>query len=105
MKGTRYNQIVLPVRDFAMIAIEPARQDALRTSAATLRRTADNELPLELDQRILDLMERKESLAADEKAELMAWVGFTQQRSVDKLSAELALNRLMGAFPELASEA
>ena len=65
-----------------MVAIEPVRHEALRSSVATLRRTADYELPAELDRRLLDLMERKESLAAGEKAELLAWVGFTQQRIV-----------------------
>jgi len=83
---------------------EPLRQDALKTSATMLRRTAGYMLPPELDRRILDLMERKESLTTDEKAELLAWVGFTQQRSIDKLSAQLALERLAGAFPELAEQ-
>jgi hypothetical protein len=87
-----------------MVAIEPVRHEALRSSVATLRRTADYELPAELDRRLLDLMERKESLAAGEKAELLAWVGFTQQRSIEKLGAASALKRLLSAFPELAEE-
>jgi hypothetical protein len=35
----------------------------------------------------------------------MAWVAFTQQRSVEELEAEVALGRLAAAFPELASPA
>ena len=85
-----------------MTFTEPRRQDALKTSVTMLRRTAGYVLPPELDRRILDLTERKETLTPEEKAELLAWVSFTQQRSLDKLSAELALDRLNGAFPELA---
>jgi hypothetical protein len=59
-------------------------------------------LPAELDRRLLDLGERQDALTADERAELLAWVAFTQQRSADKLRAELALRRLTAAFPELA---
>ncbi|MFO0847092.1 MAG: hypothetical protein U0871_00840 [Gemmataceae bacterium] len=81
---------------------EPARHDALTASAAALRRFADYTLPPELDRRVLDLGERKDSLTADERAELMAWVAFTQQRSAEKLRAEVALRRLAAAFPELA---
>jgi hypothetical protein len=36
-----------------------------------------------------------------EHAELMAWVTFTQQRTIEKLQAELALQKLSDAFPEL----
>jgi hypothetical protein len=45
--------------------------------------------------------ERKEFLTPAEHAELMAWVTFTQQRTIEKLQAELALQRLLEAFPEL----
>ena len=41
-------------------------------------------------------------LTADERAELLAWVTFTQQRSVEKLEAEVALRRLTDVFPEIA---
>jgi hypothetical protein len=90
--------------DTTMIAVEPMRQDALATTLASLRRTAGYELPPELDLRLLGLMERKETLAAEEKAELSAWIGFTQERTLDKLGAEVALHRLKCAFPELVEE-
>lgn len=81
--------------------LEPVRQDAIRSSATTLARWATYVLPAELDRRILDLSERKESLSATEHAELLAWVQFTQQRSLDQLKAESALQRLQQAFPDM----
>ena len=77
--------------------------DALRSSAEALRRLADYSLPPELDHRILDLGERKETLTPDERAELLAWVAFTQQRSVETAEARVALRRLAAVFPELAN--
>ena len=80
---------------------EPAQRAALATSASTLRRLAAYELPPALDRRILALGERKESLTPDEQAELLAWVEFTQQRSLEKWEAEVALRRLADVFPDL----
>jgi len=85
----------------ATAPMEPVWQAALTSSAAALRRIADYRLPPELDRRVLDLGERKESLTADERAELLAWVTFTQQRSVEKLEAEVALRRLSAICPEV----
>ena len=81
--------------------VEPARQAALSSSMATLRRVAGYTLPPALDHRLLELGERKDELTQDERAELLAWVAFTQQRSAEKLEAEVALQRLAAAFPEL----
>ena len=89
----------------ATAPLEPAWREALASSVAALRKSAGYTLPPELDRRVLELGERKESLTADERAELMAWVAFTQQRSVDRLEAQVALNRLATAFPELANPA
>ncbi|MBA4063546.1 MAG: hypothetical protein C0501_07490 [Isosphaera sp.] len=58
-----------------------------------------------LDRRILDLGERKEFLTPAEHAELLAWVAFTQQRSLEKLEAERALRRLLAVCPELGGPA
>ena len=85
-------------------AIEPPMNKAIQTSATALRRMAGYTLPSELDQRILDLAERKEALTADERAELLAWVTFTQQRTLEKNEAQLALSQLTNAFPDLASQ-
>ncbi|MBP3960413.1 hypothetical protein J8F10_34740 [Gemmata sp. G18] len=80
---------------------EPAWQAALVSSAVALRRIAGYTLPAELDRRVLELGERKESLTDTERAELLAWVTFTQQRSVEKLEAEVALRRLTAVCPEV----
>lgn len=84
---------------------DPAWQSALATSASALRRLAEYALPPELDRRVLDLGERKEALSPDERAELIAWVAFTQTRSVEKLEAELALRRLASVYPVIAHPA
>src|SRR5688572_29677126 len=75
----------------------------LAASASAHRRIAGYSLPPALDQRILDLGERKEFLSADEHAELLAWVRFTQERTVEKLEAEAALRRLVALDPSLVS--
>jgi hypothetical protein len=72
---------------------------AWAAALVTLRRVAGYTLPPALDRRILDLGERKESLSPEERDELTAWVEFTQQRSIDRLEAELALRRLATAEP------
>lgn len=79
---------------------EPVRQEALTTSVSALRKLAEYKLAPELDRRILDLGERKETLTPEERAEYMAWVDFTQQRSIEKFEAQLALRRLADVFPE-----
>lgn len=85
------------------VPTEPEWRAALTSSVATLRRVAAYTLPPELDRRVLDLGERKESLTAEERAELLAWVAFTQERSLERAAAEVALARLAVACPELTS--
>lgn len=82
---------------------EPDRRAALASSAAALRRVAGYALPPALDRRLLELGERKDALTPDERAELLAWVDFTQQRSADRLAAEVALRWLAEAYPDLPS--
>ncbi len=76
----------------------PDQTEALRTCREALRRFADYELDPMLDDRMLDLGERKETLDEAEYGELMALVAFTQRRTVEKLQAELALQHLEAAF-------
>lgn len=80
---------------------EPAWDAALASSVAALRRVAVYALPPELDRRVLELGERKDELTPAERAELLAWVAFTQQRSLEKLEAQAALSRLAALRPEL----
>jgi antitoxin (DNA-binding transcriptional repressor) of toxin-antitoxin stability system len=61
-------------------------------------------LPPELDRRILELGERKDTLTADERAELLAWVAFTQARSIEAAEARVTVRRLANVFPELTDQ-
>jgi hypothetical protein len=83
------------------IDITDPQTAALEASAAALRRVAGYTLDPAVDRRLLELGERKEFLSPAEHDELLAWVAFTQQRSLEKLQAEAALQRLLAAYPEL----
>jgi hypothetical protein len=88
----------------ATAATDSARNDALQATAQALQRAAGFILPPELDRRILELGERKDCLTNDERGELLAWVAFTQQRSIDIAEARIVLRRLAAAFPELGTQ-
>jgi hypothetical protein len=77
-------------------------RSVLQTCERALRRVAEYRLDPALDQRLRDLGERKEWLSAAEHEELLAFVAFTQQRSLEKLEAEAALQDLQTARTELA---
>jgi hypothetical protein len=83
----------------------PDETRALRSCRNALRRIANYALDPILDRRMLEMGERKEFLDADEHAELMAFVAFTEQRTLEKLEAQVALQRLDAVYPELASMA
>ena len=83
--------------------LEPNRRSALASSMKAHERIAAYTLPMELDRRILDLAERKELLTTAERDEYLAWVEFTQQRSLEKWQAIAAINRLADEFPEMRS--
>lgn len=77
---------------------DPQRlQSALRTCERALRRMADYRFDPALDRRMRDLGERKEWLSPAEHDELLALVEFTQQRTLEKLDAEVALQELQSA--------
>ena len=80
---------------------EPDWRAAVTRSVSAHRRVAAYTLPQALDARMLDLGERKEFLTPAERDELLALVAFTQERSAEKLEAELAARRLTDAYPEL----
>ena len=75
----------------AAILTDASVQSALRHGVRALKRVADYVLPTALDRRMQEMGERKESLSAAEHEELMALVTFTQERTLEKLQAELAL--------------
>jgi hypothetical protein len=79
---------------------DPQLHAAVRSCVQALRRLAEYTLSPALDRYIRELGERKESLSAAEHEHLLALVGFTQQRTLDKLQADLALRQLQPFFPE-----
>ena len=76
-------------------------RSVLQNCQRALRRVSDSRLDPALDQRMRDLGERKEWLSAAEHNELLALLAFTQQRTLEKLEAEVALRDLLAASAEL----
>ncbi len=81
----------------------PQLRAAVHTCAQTLRRLAEYTLPPALDRHMRELGERKEFLSPAEHEQLLALVTFTEQRTLEKLQAELALKELQSLFPDEAS--
>ena len=79
---------------------EPKFASALGLCVGALRRIAEYELDPAINRRLRDLGERKEWLGDEEHDELMSLVAFGEQRTIDKLEAQLALKRLGEVVPE-----
>ncbi|MDA1013209.1 MAG: hypothetical protein O3A00_02015 [Planctomycetota bacterium] len=77
----------IPVSD--VVRSEPELATALGLCVGSLRRIAEYELDDTLNSRMRTLGERKDFLPADEHAELMSLVGFTERRTREKLDAKL----------------
>ena len=75
-------------------------QTALRHGVRALQRVASYTLPSALDRRMLELGERKEFLGPAEREELLALVTFSQERTLEKLQAELAVRELQTLLPD-----
>ena len=69
-------------------------QSALRHGVHALKRVANYSLPPALDLRLQTLGENKEYLGEADHEELLALVTFTQERTLEKLQAELAVREL-----------
>lgn len=83
------------------VKFEPELESALTLCVGALRRVAEYELDPAINRRLQDLGERKEWLGDEEHDELMSLVAFTEQRTIDKLEAQLALKRLGEVVPQL----
>lgn len=83
---------------------DPQFQSAIQACAVALRRMAAYELDASLDRRMHELGERKEFLNQAEHEELLALVDFTRKRTIEKLEACAALDRLRHALPGLLSD-
>lgn len=80
---------------------EPRTREALDLCVSVLRRLASYQLEPGMERRLAKLSESKEFLGEAEHEELMELVEFTQERTVDKLAALVALKRLGELVPEL----
>lgn len=75
---------------------------AVQSCSAALQRMVEYRLDPRLDRRMLELGERKELLTSEEHDELQGLVAFSQERTIERLEAQAALNRLRGVFPDVA---
>ena len=74
---------------------------ALTQSMKALHRLANYELESGIQHRMQELGGRKEFLSESEHAELLSLVEFSERRTIEKLEAEVALQQLKAAAPEL----
>lgn len=79
---------------------DPQVQSALRDCLRALERVAAYQLAPALEQRMQELGENKEFLDPAAHGELLALVDFAQQRTMEKLEAGLALQKLREVWPE-----
>ena len=84
---------------------DPQFQRAIQACAMALRRMADYELEPSLHRRMQVLGERREFLSQGEQEELLALVDFAHKRTIEKLEAQAALDRLRTALPGVLSDA
>lgn len=83
---------------------DPQFQSAIQACAVALRRMANYELDPSLHRRMRTLGEQKEFLTSAEHEELLALVDFAHQRTIEKLEARAALDRLRTALPGMLSD-
>jgi hypothetical protein len=76
-------------------------EEAVKQSAAALRRLAEYKLERPIQDRLTALSENKEFLTKLERRELKGLVDFWQRRTLEVLEARLALKRLADVFPDL----
>jgi hypothetical protein len=83
--------------------IKKVIRSALAPSVSALGRLARYKLEPSLARRTHALGERKEFLEKEEHDELLAMVTFAQRRSIEKLEAQVALERLNELLPVVAA--
>ena len=84
---------------------DPQFLSAMQACVVALRRLAEYELAPSLDSRLHTLGKRKEFLSQAEHEELLVLVGFAQQRTIEKLEARVALDRLRTVLPGVPPDA
>lgn len=84
---------------------DPQFLSAIQACTVALRRLSEYELAPSLQSRLHTLGERKEFLSPAEYEELLALVDFAHQRTIEKLEARVALDRLRTALPGVLPDA
>jgi hypothetical protein len=78
-----------------------SRESVLRDCMSTLQLVAAYALPPAVDRRLLWLSENKEKLTEAEREELLGLVAWAEERTREKLQAQLVLKRLRAQWPDL----
>lgn len=81
--------------------VRSSHRRALSACADALREVAEYELPRPLQRKLLKLLEDKESLNQAEHRQLLTLVEVAQEKSLQKVKAQVALRLLSEAFPDL----
>ncbi len=84
---------------------DPQFQSAIQACAVALQRMAAYELDPSLHRRMRVLGEKKEFLSPAEHEELLALVDFAHKRTIEKLEAQAALDRLRTVLPSVLFDA
>lgn len=79
------------------------RRKALRACAEALRLASDYRLPTALQRKLRKALDEKEQVSPSQHRELLVLVEAAQERSLQKVKAQIALQQLLQAFPELES--
>ncbi len=77
------------------------RRKALRACAKALRVAANYQLPAPLQRKLRKTLDDKERTSPAGHEELLVLVEVAQERSLQKVKAQVALQQLLQAFPEL----
>jgi hypothetical protein len=78
-----------------------SKATVLQDCVETLQRVAEYRLPPTVDNRLLWLSENKDRLTESEREELLALVAWAEDRTKEKLRAQLVMRRLAAQWPEL----
>ena len=77
------------------------RRKALRACAKALRVAANYRLPTPLQRKLRKTLDDPERTSPAEHQQLLILVEVAQERSLQKVKAQVALQQLLQAFPEL----
>ena len=80
---------------------EPAKRQALGACIEALRQVAEKKLPQPLERKIRKMIDAKESLTGAEHEQLLTLVEVAQEQSLQKVKAQVALELLRDAYPDL----